>query len=111
MPKKQEKDNPLSDKKLHRLQVGSKNFISQLFFIWVFPFIFRLRLDKSNFKNIELFLRESESADYNDEILENKWQEEVEQAKKENRFKLYFKLYQFLGLDFLVFFISFYITS
>ena len=92
MPKEQElKDespspSPLSGQKSHRLQVGSKNFISQLFFLWVFPFVFRLRLDKSNFKNIDLFLRESESANYNDEILEIKWQEEIEQAKKENRF-------------------------
>ena len=71
--------------KTHRIRVGSKFFHSQLFFFWVFSFIFRLRQDKSNFKNIELFLGKSETADENDEILDKKWQEEIKKASQENR--------------------------
>ena len=71
--------------KIHRIQVGSKNFISQLFFIWVFRFIYLLRSDKSNFKNINLNLCDTETAAYNDDILEKKWQEEKLRAIKENR--------------------------
>lgn len=71
--------------KTHRIRVGARFFLSQLFFIWVFRFIFRLRRDKSNFKDIELYLRKSETADENDEILDKKWQEEIKKASQENR--------------------------
>lgn len=71
--------------KMRRIRVGSGNFLSQLFFLWVFPFIFRLRRDKSNFKDIELYLRASETAKNNDTILDKKWQEELRRAAEQNR--------------------------
>ena len=71
--------------KLNRIRVGTGFVLSQLFFVWVFKFIFLLRRDKSNFKNVELFLRKSETAEANDEILDKKWQEEIKNANKENR--------------------------
>lgn len=80
---KEQNEEPTSKK--HRLQVGTNNFISQLFFVWLFPFIFRLRRDKSNFKDIELLLRKSEQAEFNDTILDKKWQKEIQKAAKQNR--------------------------
>lgn len=71
--------------KTRELLVGSKNFISQLFFLWVFKFIFRLRNDKSDLKNFVFRLRKSERADVNDDILNKKWQEEISLAATQNR--------------------------
>lgn len=87
--------------KIHRIQVGSKNFLSQLFFIWVFRFIYVLRRDKSDFKNINLNLCDTETSIYNDDILEKKWQEEKLRAIKDNRFLNleYININENLGLN------------
>ena len=76
--------------KLDRILVGSRNFLSQHFFIWVFRFIAKLRRDKSDFKDIELYLNKSETAEYNDDILEKNWQEEIKRASNEKRFEKIF---------------------
>jgi hypothetical protein len=67
-------------KKVFTFQVGSGNFISQLFFLWVFQFILVLRKFK-DIKWLILILRKSETSDYNDQILEIKWIEEKKRAK------------------------------
>ena len=64
--------------------VGSGNMFSQLFFIWTFPFIWTLRQVK-DIAILPLQLRLSETADFNDQILDKKWKEEQERAMKEKR--------------------------
>lgn len=71
--------------KTHKIRVGTKNFLSQIFFVWVFRFIFRLRRDKSDFKNIDLNLCDTETCVYNDDILEKWWKDEKQKAANENR--------------------------
>ncbi len=63
-----------------KFQVGSENVISQTFFLWVFRFIWILR-KTANLKDLELVLRQTETSDYNDKILEAKWSEEKKRAK------------------------------
>jgi hypothetical protein len=75
MTELKEKEN-----KQKQFQVGSGNVISQIFFIWVFRFIFVLR-KSSNLKDLILVLRETETSDYNDKILEAKWADEKQRAK------------------------------
>ena len=64
--------------------VGSRNIISQLLFVWVFRFIAILRKVK-DIKEIVLELKETETSELNDKILNQKWIEEVEAAEKKNR--------------------------
>ena len=60
--------------------VGSGNIFSQIFFLWVFRFILVLHRSK-DLKHLIFILRKTETSDYNDEVLENKWSEEKERAK------------------------------
>jgi len=73
--------------KVRKVTVGAGNFVSQLFFFWVFYFIWILRRTK-NMKDLLLSLRKSEKAKVNDEFLGVKWMHEKDQAKKENRLPL-----------------------
>ena len=67
-----------------KVTVGSGNFFSQLFFIWVFPFIILLRRSK-DIQNIPLHLRTTETAEACTEVLEQKWKKEIAKAAKQNR--------------------------
>ena len=67
-------------KKLRKFQVGAGNIISSIFFFWVFRFIFALRKTK-DLKQLILVLRKTETSDYNDQILEEKWSQEKQRAK------------------------------
>jgi hypothetical protein len=64
--------------------VGAGNIISQLFFLWMFPFIIVVRRAK-DLKKLNLRLRQTESASFNDDLLASKWKAEVEWAAKQNR--------------------------
>lgn len=64
--------------------VGTGNIISQLFFFWVFIFIFLLRRTK-DISKLYLVLRKNDTAAFNDELLEKKWEEEKKMALKQNR--------------------------
>ena len=66
--------------KIKRFKVGSGNVFSQTFFLWVFRFILVIR-KTPNLKDLLLVLRETETSDYNDKILEAKWSEEKTRAK------------------------------
>lgn len=68
--------------------VGSGNFISQLFFAWVFWFIYCVRR-KKHLKDLNLSLRKTETASFNDKILDKEWKKETELAAKENRFIIF----------------------
>ena len=59
--------------------VGSGNVVSQFFFLWVFRFIWVLRRSK-DLKDLIFLLRETETSEYNDELLEAKWSVEKERA-------------------------------
>jgi hypothetical protein len=64
--------------------IGTGNIISQLFFFWVFFLIFVLRRTK-DLKDLIFVLRKKDTATYNDELLEKKWNEEKKLAEKQNR--------------------------
>ncbi len=64
--------------------IGTGNIISQLFFFWVFFLIFVLRRTK-DLKDLIIVLRKKDTATYNDELLEKKWNEEKKLAEKQNR--------------------------
>lgn len=66
------------------MYVGTGNIFSQLFFIWLFKFIWILRRSK-DFNGINLRLRKTETSSFNDDVLGNKWKLEKDQAFKENR--------------------------
>jgi hypothetical protein len=66
------------------LRVGSGNIVSQLFFFWLFPFIFAIRRTK-DIKDLHLILRKTETSSYNDELLEKSWRAEKENAAKNNK--------------------------
>lgn len=70
--------------KVRKVRVGAGNFLSQLVFFWLFSFIWTIRR-ANNFKNLHLYLRKTETAIYNDEILAKKWKVEVSKAEKENK--------------------------
>jgi hypothetical protein len=59
------------------ITVGSGNFLSQLFFAWVFPFVWTLRRTK-DIKLVSLILRVSESALLNEKLLDEKWSKEID---------------------------------
>jgi hypothetical protein len=67
-----------------KTKVGAGNFVSQLFFFWVFPFIWKIRRVK-DLKELFLTLRKSETAQYNDKKLEKNWKKEITTAAKQNR--------------------------
>ena len=64
--------------------VGSGNYISQLFFFWVFRLIYIVRKTK-DIKEIQFKLRKTETADANDKLLDKKWKEELQLAAEKNR--------------------------
>ena len=66
------------------LIVGSGNFISQIFFLWLFRFIFKVRSSK-DLKEFVFKLRKSETADKNDQILDKTWSQEKERAMHKNK--------------------------
>ena len=66
------------------IRVGSGNFISQLFFFWIFSFILIIRKAK-DLKELPLLLRKTETTAFNDEILDKRWKEELEYAKKNKK--------------------------
>jgi hypothetical protein len=72
-------------KPIRSFRVGSGNFVSQIFFLWVFWFILLLRRTK-DLKDLTLNLRNTETASFNDKILDEKWKEEINLAAKQNRF-------------------------
>ena len=77
---------------------GTNNYISQLFFIWVFFLIHAVKRTR-NLKDLYLLLREKDTAAFNDNILEQKWTEEKLTAKSKGRSPLIrraiFKAYGF----------------
>jgi hypothetical protein len=73
------------------VRVGPGNFVSQLFFFWIFGFIWMVRRVK-DINQLCLSLRKSETAAYNDKKLEKSWKKEVALAAKENRYALLFRL-------------------
>lgn len=77
---KKARNHPISIKKV---LIGS-NFISQIFFFWVFCFILTLRKTK-DLKNLCFLLKNTETTAYNDDLLEKRWKEEKERAVKLNR--------------------------
>lgn len=70
------------DKKLVR--VGASNFLSHLFFVWVFRLIWLVRR-LNGIDKISFYLRKSETSRHNDQVLEKKWREELERASKANK--------------------------
>ena len=84
------------------LRVGASNFISQLFFLWLFRFIWKIRRCKE-VKRLNLELRNTEASNYNDEALEKYWKKEKELAASNKRLpvirKAIFKAY---GLTFVL---------
>jgi hypothetical protein len=72
-------------KKLRLVKVGSGNFFSQLFFLWVFWLIPIVRRTK-DLKDLHFTLRKTETSDFNDDILDRAWKEERASASKQNRY-------------------------
>jgi hypothetical protein len=72
-------------KRARLVQIGSGNFISQLFFLWVFWLIPIVRRTK-NLKDLHFALRKTETSDYNDQILDKAWKAELALASKQNRY-------------------------
>lgn len=84
--KKKEKadENEKNKSKARSMIVGTNNYISKLFFFWVFFLIHALKRT-TNFKDLYLLLIEKDTAAYNDNILEKKWLKEKEAAKLKGR--------------------------
>jgi hypothetical protein len=64
--------------------IGSGNFVSQLFFFWVFWLIPIVRRTK-DLKDLNFTLKKTEKASYNDEILDKAWKEELGLATLQQR--------------------------
>ena len=86
------------------VSVGSGNVVSQLFFLWVFRFIVIIKKCK-DLKELVFALRLTETAEFNDLILEKNWSEEKIKAAKANRYVLFcwtlFKLILFTINEFI----------
>jgi len=86
----------------NKIKVGSGNILSQIFFLWVFRFIIILRQSK-DLKNLIFVLRKTETSDYNDDILENKWSKEKERAQqKKIKPMIRRALFKAFGLNFIL---------
>lgn len=84
------------------VRVGSGNILSQIFFLWVFRFIIILRQSK-DLKNLIFVLRKTETSDYNDDILENKWSKEKERAQQKKIQPMIRRaLFKAFGLNFIL---------
>lgn len=64
--------------------VGAGNFVSQIFFIWVFWLIVLIRKAK-DITDLHLTLRQTETAMFNHATLDSKWKEEQDRASRQNR--------------------------
>ena len=64
--------------------IGSKNVVSQILFFWVFSFILLLRKTK-DLKDLVLYLKDEDTANFNDAKLEKNWEKEKLKAKEKNR--------------------------
>ena len=83
--KNSSKENKIKEtQRTRKFVIGTGNIISQLFFFWVFFLIFVLRRTK-DLKDLIFVLRKKDTATYNDELLEKKWNEEKKLAEKQNR--------------------------
>jgi hypothetical protein len=71
-------------KKNTSVKVGAGNFISQLFFLWVFRLIMLIKRTK-DLAGLNLVLKKSDRVKYNDRILEKQWTAEITKAKQKNR--------------------------
>lgn len=80
------KDTEANKIKKRKVKLGPGNFVSQLFFFWVFMIILVIRRAKE-IKDVCLILRKRETCQFNDEKLERKWEQEKKQALKENRYR------------------------
>lgn len=86
----------------NKIKVGSGNILSQIFFLWVFRFIIILRQSK-DLKNLIFVLRKTETSDYNDDILENKWSKEKERAQQKKIQPMIRRaLFKAFGLNFIL---------
>ena len=84
------------------VRVGSGNILSQIFFLWVFRFIIMLR-QSQDLKNLIFVLRKTETSDYNDDILENKWSKEKERAQQKKIQPMIRRaLFKAFGLNFIL---------
>ncbi len=103
MPEKEKKKKVDDDtKRVGSMLVGTKNVLSQLFFIWVFFLIHTLKRT-TNFKDSCLLLREKDTASYNDNVLETKWIKEKEEATLKGRSPLIRKaIFKAYGLSFVL---------
>jgi hypothetical protein len=77
-----------------KVEMGPGNFVSQLFFFWIFWLIPILRR-KGDFKCLNLTLRKTEKTDYNDTILDKAWKKELLLAAQKKR---YFIFHSFINL-------------
>jgi hypothetical protein len=90
------------DSKIRSIVVGTHNFISQIFFYWVFHLIIALRRTK-DLKNLILLLRDEDNAEYNDNVLGVQWEKEKQKAKENDRFPLIRRaIFKAYGLKFIL---------
>lgn len=85
---KREREKKMSQsskvKPMRQIKIGPGNIVSQIFFLWVFLFIFVLRRTK-DIKELAISLRKKDTCRFNDDNLEKNWSREKERASKENR--------------------------
>jgi hypothetical protein len=77
------------------ITVGTNNYLSDLLFFWVFFLITALRRTK-NIKDLYLLLRECDTASYNDDRLEKRWEQEKQAAKLKDRYPFHILKFTFL---------------
>jgi hypothetical protein len=70
--------------KVRCIKIGPSNFISQLFFLWIFWLIPILRHAK-DLKDLNLILRKKTKTDYNDAILDKAWKKELLSAAQKKK--------------------------
>jgi hypothetical protein len=76
--------NKKENKKVKSIIVGTNNYLSDLLFFWVFFLITALRRTK-HIKDLYLLLKECDTATFNDDKLEKKWEQEKQEAKLKDR--------------------------
>ena len=76
--------NKKENKKVKSIIVGTNNYLSDLLFFWVFFLISALRRTK-DIKELYLLLKECDTATFNDDKLEKKWEQEKQAAKLKDR--------------------------
>jgi hypothetical protein len=73
-------------KKKTNVRVGSSNFVSQLFFLWVFWLIILIRRVR-DLTELNFILKKCDMVNFNDRILEKQWADEVSRAAKKKRYE------------------------